>query len=130
VPLQQHRPGALVHVDADPEGLGHAVGGDVVMGRADPAGGEQVGVAGPQGVDRLDDHRGLVGHDPHLAQVDAGRGEEIRDGADILVLGATREDLIADHEDGGGDGIGRLVHGSLASGGRRRQIAQPQPTTT
>ncbi len=39
-----------VMVDPDAERLGDAVGGDVVMGRPDPAGGEDIGVAGPQRV--------------------------------------------------------------------------------
>ena len=44
--FEQHGAGARVHVDGDTEGLGDGVGGDVVMGRADAAGGEDVVEAG------------------------------------------------------------------------------------
>ena len=47
----------------------------------------------------LDDRGRTVGDDPHLFQVDAERGEEVRDRADVAVLGATREDLVADDEE-------------------------------
>jgi hypothetical protein len=34
-----------VVIDFHPERLGHAVGGNIVVGRADAAGGEDIGVA-------------------------------------------------------------------------------------
>ena len=46
--LAEPRDHLRVMVDADAERLGDAVGGDVVMGRPDAAGGEDIGVAMPQ----------------------------------------------------------------------------------
>ena len=89
-----------------PKRLGDAIGGDVVVGRADAAGGEEIGVAAAQGVDRGDDLLLHVRHDADLAQVDADPGQVLGDVADILVLGAAREDLIADDEKSGCDGNG------------------------
>ena len=94
------------------EGLGDAVGGDVVMGRADAAGGEHIGVARAQGVERGDDLRLLVGNDAHLLEVDADIGEVLGDVADVLVLGPAGEDLVADHQKRGGDDFAFAVGGS------------------
>ena len=51
-----------------PKALGDRVGGDVVVGRADAARGEDMVVAGAQRVDGGDDLVGDVGHDPGLAR--------------------------------------------------------------
>ena len=45
---------------------GDRIDGDVVMGRADPAGGEEIIVAHPERVHRLADRRHVVGDDAHL----------------------------------------------------------------
>src|SRR3546814_7694001 len=55
----------------DAERLGDAFGGDVVMGRADAAGGEHVVPACPERVQRGDDLGLDVGDDPRLDQPDA-----------------------------------------------------------
>ena len=89
-----------------PKRLGDAIRRDVVVGRADAAGGEEIGVAAAQGVDRRDDLLLHVRHDADLAQIDADPGQVLGDVADILVLGAAREDLIADDEKSGCDGDG------------------------
>ena len=86
-----------------PKAAATASGRDVVVRRADAAGGEHVGVACPQRVDRGDDLVLLVRDDAHLAQVDAELGAAVGDGADVLVLGSAGKDLVADDEDGGGD---------------------------
>ena len=52
-----------VMIDADAERFGDAVGGDVVMGRADAAGGEDIVVAVAQRIQRRDDVGLLVGDD-------------------------------------------------------------------
>ena len=68
------------------------------MGGADAAGGEHVGVARAQLVERGHDRRLVVGDHPDLDQVDADPGEIFGDIADILVLGAPGQDFVADHE--------------------------------
>ena len=55
-----------VVADADAERLGDAVGRNVVVGRADAAGGEHIDVARAQCVERRDDLRLLVGDDRAL----------------------------------------------------------------
>ena len=96
--------GARVVVDADAEGLRHRIGGDVVVRGADAAGREEVGVAGAERVHRLHDRRLVVGDHPHLLQVDPDVGEVLRDVTAVAVPRASREHLVADHEDGGGGG--------------------------
>ena len=98
---------------ATPNALAIAVGGDVVVGRADAAGGEDVGVARAQRVDRVDDLVLVVGDDAHFLQVDADGGQVVGDVADVLVLGAPGQDLVADDENGGGDRC--LMRGFTAS---------------
>ncbi len=92
-------------VDADAERLRHAVGGDVVVGRPDAAGGEHIGIAAAQGVQRFDDGVLVVGDDPDLFQVDADIGQVLGDIADVLVLGPARQNLVADHQDAGRDDL-------------------------
>ncbi len=55
--------------DFDLEGFGDGIGGHVVMGGTDAAGGEDIGEARAELVHRGDDLGLNVGHDPHLAQV-------------------------------------------------------------
>ena len=137
--LQQHGDGALVDIDRHAEGLGDRVGGDVVVGRADAAGGEDVGVAGAERVHRRDDLGLDVGHHAHLAEVDADIGQVLGDVADVLVLGAPGQDLVADDEDGGGDdaflrciGHAGSAYTSLAVGSSKgdigRRCASPRPS--
>ena len=84
------------------ERRGDRVDGDVVVGRADAAGGEQIIVRGAQRVDRLGDPLLDVGHHAHFGQPDALDVQPARDLGDVLVLGAAREDLVADHDQRGG----------------------------
>ena len=58
-------------IDRHAERLRDRVGGDVVMGRTDAAGGEHVGVAGAQRIERGDDLRLLVRHHPDFLEIDA-----------------------------------------------------------
>ena len=81
-----------------PNALAMAIGGDVVVGGADAAGREHVVVALAQRVDGIDDLGLLVGDDAHLLQLDADGGQMVGDVADVLVLGAPRQDLVADHD--------------------------------
>jgi hypothetical protein len=94
---------ARVMLDGNAERLGDAIGGDVVMGRADATGGEDIGIARPQRVERGDDLRLFVGDDAHFLEIDADVGEILGDVADVLVLGAAGQNLVADDKQGGGD---------------------------
>ena len=96
---------ARIDVDRDAERLGDAVGGDVVVGRPDAAGGEHIGVAVAQRVERGDDLVLDIGHHADLAHVDADVGQILGDIADVLVLGAPGQDFVADHQDCGGDDV-------------------------
>ncbi len=81
------------------------------MGRPDAAGGEDVGVARAQRVERLDDLRLVVGDHAHFLEIDADGGEIVGDEADVLVLGAARQDLVADDKDRRGDDLRLCAHG-------------------
>jgi len=102
---------ARVFVDSDAERLGDGVGGDVVVRRPDAARREDVGVAPPQNVERSDDLVLDVGDDARLAQIDAKTRQIFRDIANVAILGAAGQDLVADHQDRGGDDL--LAHSSL-----------------
>ena len=110
MPREQQRPRPRIDVDRDAERLGDAVGGDVVVGRADAAGGEHVGVAVAQRVERGDDLDLDVGHHAHLLHVDADVGQVFGDVADVLVLGPAGQDFVADHQDCGGDNPASARH--------------------
>ena len=99
----QQRISLGVITDANIEGLGHRIGGDVVMGGPDAAGGKDKVIAGAQGIQGRDDLVFHIGHHPRLAQVDAQRGQEPGDIAGVGVLGAARQDFVADHQNGGLD---------------------------
>src|SRR3546814_20963288 len=85
----------------DPQRLRHRVDSDVVVGRADAAGGEDIIVARPQRVQRVDDLVLDVGNDAHFAQANTLHVEPGRDLRDIPVLGAAGEKLVAYHQHGG-----------------------------
>src|SRR5690606_27947343 len=91
------------------EGGGDAFGGDVVMRRPDPAGGEDVTVPCPQGVERGDDLLPLIGDDPRLAQRYAELREPPGQEGKVGVARAAGEDLVADDQQG---------RGRLGPGGR------------
>ena len=83
--------------DRHTECRGDGVNGDVVVGRADAAGGEQIIVARAERVDRLDDPLGDVGDDAHLGQPDALDVEPGRELRDVPVLRPPGQDFVADH---------------------------------
>src|SRR5205823_12795723 len=60
-----------------------------------------IGVAAAQRIQRIDDLILLIGDDAHFLQVDADIRQILGDVANVLVLGASGQDLIADDEDGG-----------------------------
>ena len=92
-------------IDADVERLGDGIAGDVIMGRSDAAGGEDVGVAMAQRIQRRDDVGLVVGDDADLLEVDPDIGQVFRDKADVLVLGPPGQDLVADHQNSRGDNL-------------------------
>jgi hypothetical protein len=99
--------------DADFEGLGHGVGGDVVMGGADAAGGENQVIAGSKGI-QGGDNLGLdIGHNTDFLAVNAQRGQELGDGIGIAVLGAPGEDFVPDHQHRSGL-VGVVWHACLS----------------
>src|SRR5439155_16582644 len=89
---------ARVDVDRNAKGPCDGIGGDVVVGRAYAAGGEHVVVTGAERIDRSHDITLHVGDDAHLAEVDAQRRASFGDRADVLVLGAAGQDLVADDQ--------------------------------
>ncbi len=106
---QRHRP--VVQHQRDAEGLGDAGRGDVVMRRPDAPGGEDIVVARAGLVDGVDDVGLDIGDDAGLAQADAERRQLLGEEAEIHVLGAAGQDLVADDQDGGRDAGRRLAHG-------------------
>src|SRR6516225_9350409 len=72
-----------------PNAFRHAIGGDVTVGRPDPAGGEDR----PERIECIDDRSLLVANHPHFLEIDADRRQIFRDIADVLVLGAAGQDL-------------------------------------
>src|SRR5262245_3078046 len=95
--------------DRHAKGLGDGVGGDIVMGRPNAAGGEHIGEARAELVHRRDDLRLEIAYDPHLAQGDANSREIAGDIEDIFVLGAPGHDLFTDDDERGSDGVARCV---------------------
>ena len=82
------------------EGGGNRIGGDVVMGRPDPARGEDVVIARPKRVQRSHDGILHVRHDPRLFQVDTLGRKLPRKVMHVRVAGAARKDLVPDDENG------------------------------
>jgi hypothetical protein len=109
---------ARIDVDRHSKRLGHAVSGYVVIGRPNAASGEDIGVAMPERIDRVNDRRLFVADYPHFQEIHAERGQIFRDITDILVLGAARQDLVADHQKSGRDGL----FGSGRENEARRQV--------
>src|SRR4028118_2065708 len=96
--------GARLGVDAGGPGErgGDRIDGDVVVRRADPAGGEQIVVGGAQRIDRYGDRLLVVGHNAHFGKADALPIEPGGDLRDIAVGGPSRENLVADYHQRGG----------------------------
>jgi hypothetical protein len=129
-PLVQDDERARIDVDGHPERLGHAVSGNVVMGRPDTAGGEDIDVARPKRLKRIDDRPLLVTDHPHFLEIDPERGQIFRDIADVLILGAAGQDSVADHHEGGDlfrSGCVGGCHHRLVVRDRRRSKPQLPP---
>ena len=57
--------------------------------------------------DRIDDPCPTIGNHADFVEGDADLAESLRDEADIGILGAARENLVADDKQAGGRGHGR-----------------------
>ncbi len=79
------------------------------MRRADAAGRENVVEFRAHLVDRGDDRRSVIGNDARLAQSHPDFVETLRQKREVCVLGATRQDFVADDQDAGGNGVGCRV---------------------
>src|SRR6185295_4022041 len=101
--VAKHRHRAGVDRDRHRKCLGDRIGGDIVVGGPDAAGGEDVVVSAAEGVHRRYDLVLHVRHDAHFAKIDPDGGKALGEVADVLVLGAAGEDLIADDQQGGRD---------------------------
>src|SRR4029077_20520321 len=101
------------------------------MSRADPAGGEDVIEGTPHLVDGGYDDAGIVGNHPRFPQPNPDLVQPLREEAEIGVLGASRQDLVADDQDAGGDDFGLAGRDPLLwfFGGRwgtlQRQMREP-----
>ena len=95
------------------ESLGNRIGGNVVMGRANAASGEDIVVAGAQRIHRSDDFALDIRHHPDLAHFDTPIVQRLRQMGEIGILGPARQDLVADDREGGGidSGVGGVVCG-------------------
>src|SRR5260370_13154361 len=99
-------PNALpTHDDITADSVAKAFGGDVVMGRPDAAGGEDIVVAVAQRVKGRDDVGFLVGDDTDFLEVDPDSGQIFGDETDVLVLGPPGQELVADHQNSRGDDL-------------------------
>ncbi len=116
----QRRAGLWVDDHLYPQRRRDGINGDVVMRRADAAGREQIVVARPQGVDRLDNCILVIRHHPHFFQTNALDIQPQGNLADVFVLGAAGEDFIADNHKRGGVDAGFCHERGIAAklGGR------------
>src|SRR5690349_24489892 len=110
-------------VDADAEGFCHAVGGNVVMGRTNAAGGKDVGVTLSQCINGRDDVGLVVGNDADFLQVDTDIGQVLGNEADVLVLGPAGQDLVADHKNPRRDDLAHVSSSPCPAFAGSRDIA-------
>ncbi len=101
-------------------------GRGVVLGGGDAAGGDDVIVGAPGGVDGGDDLIGVVPYDADFAEPDPHLGELRRDIGEIGVAGAPRKDFVADDDEGGGNWI---RHGLAVRIPARTAAAPPSRTS-
>ena len=94
--------GFRVVADGDTENLGHGIGGDVVMGGADAAGGEDQVVAGRRAFSPATISSSLSATTRISSRSMPSARQETGDGVGIAVLGAAGEDFVPDHQHRGG----------------------------
>ncbi len=84
----------------DPEGGGDGIGGNVIMGGAYTAGGDHIVVAGAQGIEGCDNVFHDIGDGARLSKVDPVDAQIAGNVAQVGILGAARQNLIADDQHG------------------------------
>ena len=96
--------GAGIGADIDGHAKGgcNGIGGDVIMGGADPARGEDMVIGGAQRVDGGNNRSRVICHDAAFAQRNAVPRQLARQVEGIAVTGASRQDFVADHQHGCG----------------------------
>src|SRR6266567_7529044 len=95
--------GLRVHDQQNPEGVGDTLGGDVVMGRTDPTRRKDIVEDTSDLVHGGYDHIGVIRYYPRLTQPYTDLVEPLGEIRQVGVLGAARQDLVADDQDTGGD---------------------------
>jgi len=94
----------------DAKGGRDRIHGDVVVRRSDAARREDIVVERPQRVDGDHDRLLLIRDDADLGEADALLVQPARDLGDVLVLGAPREDLVADNDQRGSPDLPSIGH--------------------
>ncbi|MNL46622.1 hypothetical protein D3C87_1693540 [compost metagenome] len=107
--------------DRHAEGGPYSISGDVVMGRPDAAGREDVIISPAQDVERPDDLILPVANRSRLHQVDPQGRQKTGDGVQVHVPGPTGQDFVADDQNGGGGG-GVISHALQIGAAFRRVI--------
>ena len=103
--LPQDLDGFGMMLYGDAERFGHGIGGDVIVGRSNAAGCEDVGINRSDGIERRHDAVLLVGDNADFLEIDADFGQKGGDVAGVTVAGAAGKNLVADDQDGGGGGL-------------------------
>ena len=80
--------------------LGHGVGRNIIMGGANAACGEHIGVARPQGIHGGNNIIFVIGHAARFLEINAKAHQIIRDEPQVLVLGAPGQYFIANQQYG------------------------------
>ena len=100
IALCQHGDDIGMFADAHTKGRRDRICGDVVMRRADPAGGEHVGVCRAQVVYRLHDAFLDIRHRTRFMHLDTQGREVFGDLLQVDVAGAPGQEFIADQQHG------------------------------
>ena len=124
VPFLEPRIGDRMMNRPPAERLGDGFRRYVVVGRADAAGREDVGIACPERVHGRHDLVLDVRDDAHLAQLHPDLVEALPEEGEVRVLHPAGEDFVADDAERGGNGIGTIGHGGTRS---RRAKASISP---
>ncbi len=128
---RQNGTGIRVHHHLAAQRGGNGIHGDVIMGGADAAGGEQIIIAHSQRVHRFRNSSHVIGHHPHFLQADALHAQPFRQIGQVRILGAARQDFIADHQQGGGVDAFGIAHAmGLAESARGGKGARHGQTWT
>ena len=97
----QNGTGIGTHVNWHVECGGHAIGGNVIMRRANPARGEHLIMPSAQRPHRRNDRIPVIRHNAHFGQIDPDFGQLARQMIHVGIAGAPGQNLIADHQHGG-----------------------------